>query len=504
MELHKLIDQIRSLSHVRLWKSPSPDLKKTITSITFDSKTIKKNGVFIAVQGATSNGEDFIPEAVQKKVRVIVCSTDGINRYADQFPNVVFVESPQPRKTGAFITSLLYPERPTTLVAVTGTNGKTSTVDFCRQLWDLLGYKSASLGTLGIRSRYMRAKKHLTTPDPVTFHKRLTLLARKGITHLALEASSHGLAHYRLDGVVFQAAGITNISRDHLDFHQTMEAYIQAKARLLSDLLSRKGTGVLNQDIPEYAIFQKALGTHPVITYGKYGDTIQVLSIIPFQKSQQVTVRIQHREFTFQLPLMGSFQVENVLCALGLVMAATPHPIDELIPLLERLKGPPGRLEWAGNHSSGAPVFVDFAHSSGGIASILSSLRPHISGAIWIVFGAGGGRDPGTRLLMGQAAAQGADHVIITDDNPRFEDPAHIRAQIKAGCPKAFNIPDRQQAIQFGVENLTSLDCLVIAGKGPENGQIVQGVTHPFLDKKVAQEILKNLKKDQSRTQRPR
>lgn len=494
MQFNNLVTQLQSMHTFNIWQGHNALFNVTLKGVSASTKDIEANFVFVAIPGTNVNGENFIPEAIQKGALVIVASSKAYTKYSNQFPNVAFIETDNPHLCLAKIAALFYPKAPQHIVAVTGTNGKSSTVEFARQLWDHLGIKAASLGTLGIQSKWFKAEKHLTTPDPVYLHRQLQELHKAGITHLALEASSHGLSQYRLDGLSLKAGGFTSFSRDHLDYHGTMENYLAAKSRLFSDLVAPpQGTAVLNADIPEYnTVKTHANGLH-LWRYGRQGQEAQIKKINPLPHGQEMEVSILGQSYTLQLHLMGEFQAYNALCALGMVLSDRMIQPHEAIQALESLRPPAGRLEFVATTAKGAAVYVDYAHAEDAIKTVLQALRKHTEKSLWIVFGAGGGRDPGTRPPMGKAAAQNADHVILTDDNPRFEDPDAIRAQLKQGAPQALDIPDRRQAIAYAVHHAQKGDIILLAGKGPENGQIVQGVTEPFLD---AQVILETIQKE--------
>ncbi|MFN7662523.1 MAG: UDP-N-acetylmuramoyl-L-alanyl-D-glutamate--2,6-diaminopimelate ligase [Alphaproteobacteria bacterium] len=491
MQFNKLVHHLQSLHPVNIWPGSSSVFETDLRGLSASTKDIHPQFVFVAIPGTTVNGENFIPEAIQKGAVVIVASDHAYEKYSDQFPHVAFITTSNAALCLAKMASLFYPQAPAHIVAVTGTNGKSSTVEFARQIWDYLGLKSASLGTLGIQSQWFKAEKHLTTPDPVYLHRQMGALAKAGITHLALEASSHGLSQHRLDGLRLKAGGFTSFSRDHLDYHGTMENYLQAKGRLFSHLVrSSQGIAVLNADIPEYQPLVHLSQGLKVISYGRQGHDFHINKITPLPHGQRVDLSVFGTSYTLNLHLMGEFQVYNALCALGLVLSDSSIPIEKAVRALETLRPPAGRLEFIANTPKGAAVYVDYAHAEDAIKTVLQALRKHTQKDLWIVFGAGGGRDPGTRPPMGQAAAQNADHVILTDDNPRFENPAAIRAKLKEGAPQAHEIPDRRQAIAHAIHHAQKDDIILVAGKGPEDGQIVQGVTEPFLDSRVILETI--------------
>jgi len=495
VQFSKLLAQLKTLRVATLVSSPPPLLATQIKGVTSSTRDLHPHFIFVGIQGTQVNGETFIPEAINKGATVIVASSSACKQYKDLFPQVAFLETDNAKSCLAKIAALFYPKAPAHIVAVTGTNGKSSTVEFARQLWEHLGYKSASMGTLGIQSTWFKAKKHLTTPDPVYLHQSLQALHDKGITHLALEASSHGLTQYRLDGLSFSAAGFTSFSRDHLDYHGTLENYLDAKGRLFSDLLTPShGVAVLNTDIPEFDALKKRSHGVKILTYGRSGKDLHIKSLIPLPQGQKAELSLLGRPYTITFHLMGEFQVYNALCALGLVLADPEVNVERAIQGLPHLTPPAGRLEFVANTPKGAAVYVDYAHAEDAIQTVLKALKKHTQKQVWIVFGAGGGRDPGTRPPMGKAAADHADQVILTDDNPRFEDPDVIRAQLKQGAPDAHDIPDRRQAIAYALHHAQAGDIILVAGKGPEDGQIVQGKTEPFLDRRVILETIAEIR----------
>lgn len=463
----------------------------TIQGISLDSRTVGQGYLFVAVPGTSIDGLQFVPNAIEKGAIAVVCDTTEADRIASQYPKICVIGVSHLRKFTAALAQAFYGHAPTTIVAVTGTNGKTSVADFTRQLWEGLGYAAASVGTLGIISKNVRFPKNLTTPDPISLYSGLRELSDHHITHVAMEASSHGLSQHRLDGMPLQAAGFTNLSHDHLDYHGTMEAYLHSKLRLFNDILPLDGTAVINADILEFEAVYEAAHKHEIITYGKKAKEIVLEALEPLPHGQRLHLKVFGKSYDVTLNLIGAFQVYNILCALGLVLACQREVQDQLISILPALKGVPGRVELAGIKENGAAIYIDYAHASDGLANLLQSLRAHTQHKLSIVFGAGGGRDASTRALMGKTVHEFADRIFITDDNPRFEDPTMIRQQLLATCPNAQEIPDREEAIQKAINELEPGDILVIAGKGPENGQIINGVTYPFDDKEVAQKFLK-------------
>lgn len=465
-----------------------------ITGVTADSRQVNKGDMFVALPGTNVDGARFIPAALQNGAAAIM-TADG----AHWDGNTPFVTTENPHRCLAMIAARLHSGQPDNVVAVTGTNGKSSVCHFLRQIWERDGRAAASFGTLGIDTAAGHRSLGLTTPDPVTLHREIAALAQTGITDLAMEASSHGLDQHRLDGMRLSAAAFTNLSQDHFDYHGTMDAYLQAKLRLFTDLMPT-GTPVIvyapaNGDIWSDAINQIA-GQRDLrlIRYGTAGLKFSVTDAD--LKGQKLHV-VSHNpdtgfgdwEVRLDLPLIGSFQAENAVCALALFLAQRGS-LSIGVDALESLHGVDGRMQAAGTLPNGARVFVDYSHTSGGLQAALTALRPHTSGRIITVFGCGGDRDPAKRPLMGQAAAAGSEHVIITDDNPRSENPATIRAAALAGAPDAVDIGDRGEAIRTAIDGLDTGDVALIAGKGHETGQIVGDRVLPFSDLQVAQDAI--------------
>jgi UDP-N-acetylmuramoyl-L-alanyl-D-glutamate--2,6-diaminopimelate ligase len=403
--------------------------------------------------------------------------------------SVVRVRVDNTRLALAKLAAAFYAPQPACIAAVTGTDGKTSTADFFRQLWQMSGQKAASIGTLGvIRSgETMTDGAFNTTPDPVTLHRELQKLVSEECKYVALEASSHGLHQYRLDGVRVRAAAFTNLTRDHLDYHGTQEAYFDAKLRLFSDLLEENGMAILNADDAHTARIAEvcvARGIH-VIRYGLTGAHYRIIKSTPTLEGLALQIEIMGARQHCMLHMVGGFQAMNALAALGLYVG-TGGMAEEGIAHLPHLVSVPGRLEKVASRADGASIFVDYAHTPAALENVLITLRPHVKGKLWVVFGCGGDRDKGKRPQMGRAAAERADCVIVTDDNPRSEDPARIRAEVMAGALVAKNIGDRAEAIAFAVKSLQKEDVLLIAGKGHEKTQTVGDKTLPFDDAQVA------------------
>ncbi len=457
----------------------APDIKK-LKGLTQDSRAVKEGYLFAALPGAKTDGRKFIADAVLNGAKYIL-AVPGTEVPA----GVILITDENPRRRLALMAAEFYGRQPERIVAVTGTNGKTSTVHFTKQIWKALGYKAASIGTLGVRAPGMIRSGSMTTPDPVTLHAELADLAAAGITHLAMEASSHGLDQYRLDGVTMQAAGFTNLTRDHLDYHGSMEAYSLAKLRLFNAVLKEGGVAVINADEEDFAeLTLDDLPGKTKLGYGKTGHDIQILSHILQPAGQNLRVKILGKTYEINLPFIGNFQAMNALCALGLVLSENlkdQNFIDLCVSKISDLRTPPGRLQLVPGHAEGA-VYVDYAHTPDALENILKALRPHTEGKLVCVFGCGGDRDKGKRPVMGKIAHDLADDVIVTDDNPRSEDPATIRREILTGAPGAKEIGNRHEAIRTAIKNLNKGDVLVIAGKGHEQGQIFADRTDPFDD----------------------
>jgi UDP-N-acetylmuramoyl-L-alanyl-D-glutamate--2,6-diaminopimelate ligase len=454
-----------------------------ITGITADSREARPGWLFAALAGAKADGAQFISDAIGKGAAAIL-ARDGIAN------GVPLLTSPEPRRALALMAARLYPAQPATTVAVTGTSGKTSVADFTRQIFTRLGHKAASLGTIGLVKPNGSVYGGLTTPDPVALHRTLAQLAGEGVTHLAFEASSHGLDQFRLDGVRLKAAAFTNLGRDHLDYHPTMEAYLAAKLRLFTELLPPDGTAVVNTDA-EHAgavIAAARQAGRNIATVGKTGDILALESLAPDGFAQSMRVRHAGKTTDIHLPLLGAYQASNALLAAGLVMA-TGAPADRVLSTLPRLEGVKGRLEIMGLVRGGL-VVIDYAHKPDALAAALKALRPFAPGRLVCVFGCGGDRDKGKRPIMGKIAASLANSVIVTDDNPRSEDPKTIRAEIIAGAPGAREIGDRAEAIRAGARLLGAGDVLLVAGKGHETGQIIGSTIIPFSDHDAVRDVL--------------
>ena len=454
-----------------------------VTGFAIDHRKIAPGTVFGAFQGAAFNGEDFIDDAIAAGAVAVVARPEAVVRGA------VHIVETNPRQAFARLAAQFFRPFPDHVAAVTGTNGKTSTAELTRQLWRMAGHNAASIGTLGITTASDQAKTGLTTPDIVTFLANMSGLAREGVSHAIFEASSHGLSQYRSEGVPVSVAAFTNLSRDHLDYHGTMEAYFEAKMRLFDEVIDERGCAVIWADDvwSEKAIAHARKREIRLITVGEKGKGIQLLSRQPTQLGQTLELRIQGDVHKVKLPLIGAYQAANALVAVGVVMASGGE-IESLLSHLARLQPVRGRLERAVITKSGAPVYVDYAHTPDGLRAAIAALRPHTKGKLITVFGAGGDRDTGKRPEMGAVAVADSDIVIVTDDNPRSEDPSLIRADVMAGAKAAHEIGDRRYAIAFAIEHAEPDDIVLIAGKGHEQGQIIMGRVLPFDDVEVARE----------------
>jgi UDP-N-acetylmuramoyl-L-alanyl-D-glutamate--2,6-diaminopimelate ligase len=452
-----------------------------VTGLAVDSRLVTPGDLFFALAGQRTDGARFIDQAIASGAVAIAGERPPQNRYA-----VPFVTTPNPRRALARAAATFYPEQPATTAAVTGTSGKTSVAAFTRQIWQRLGHVSASIGTIGLVSPRRTVYGSLTTPDPIVLHRQLDDLAREGVTHLAFEASSHGLDQYRLDGVRISAGGFTNLSRDHMDYHPDVAHYLNAKLRLFRDLVVPDGTAVISadHDCSEQVIDAARSRGLRLVTVGRNGDGKGegILLVDATVDGFAQKLALQHRgiDYALKLPLVGAFQIENALVAAGLAIS-TGSDAEEVFANLENLEGAKGRLERVGERN-GAPIFVDYAHKPDALAKALQALRPYARRRLIVVFGAGGDRDMGKRPLMGAIAAEHADSVIITDDNPRSEDPDRIRAEILSAAKGARDIGDRAAAIKAAIDDLEPGDALLIAGKGHETGQIVGDHVLPFSD----------------------
>jgi UDP-N-acetylmuramoyl-L-alanyl-D-glutamate--2,6-diaminopimelate ligase len=463
-----------------------------IAGITADSRAVERGYLFAALPGEISDGAQFIPQAEERGAAAVLARPGATSR----LPIVIDQE---PRRRLSHMAARFFPRQPKSIAGITGTNGKTSTACFASELWSLLGNSSGSLGTLGAIGENYHQKLVHTTPEPVTLHHVLDDMAAAGISHLAMEVSSHGLAQFRADGVRFSIAAFTNITQDHLDYHGGFKEYFNAKLRLFTDLLPEGGAVVVNadgegaDDIIEAA--QKR--SLRIITTGAGGDDLKLISALPKPSGLDLKIEAGGELYELCLPLIGGFQAENALLAAGIVMASGA-PCEKVLPLLEKLSGVPGRMQHAAEivfDSGSASIYVDYAHTPDAVATALQAIRPHAQGRVIAIIGAGGDRDKTKRFLMGKAAAAYADAVIVTDDNPRTEDPAQIRQYVLEGCPGATEIGDRRQAIAAGVAMLGAGDVLLITGKGHETGQQVGAKILPFNDMEAAKaSVLERIK----------
>lgn len=455
-----------------------------ITGLTADSRAVEPGFLFAALPGSQTDGRTYIPAAIEKGAAAILVPTDT-DHTGFTAPVITAVD---PRRTLARMAAAFYGRQPENMVAVTGTNGKTSVASFTQQIWTKLGHSAASLGTLGLRMPDGTTRPSLTTPDPVALHADLADLARAGVDHAAMEASSHGLDQRRLDGVRLSAAGFTNLSRDHLDYHGSYENYFEAKKRLFTELLPTGGTAVLNADIPEFDALVAATSAS-VLSYGRDAKDIRIISATPTTAGILLDLDAFGKNYSLNLPLIGAFQAHNVLCAAGLAIASGADA-GKVFAVLPTLTGIPGRMQRAGRLPSGAGVYIDYAHTPDALETILAAARPHTEGRLIAVIGCGGDRDPGKRPMMGDIAVRLADKVIVTDDNPRSENPAAIRAEILTAAPGATEIGDRAEAIRHAAGLLKTGDILIVAGKGHETGQIVGSETRPFDDLQVSRDVI--------------
>jgi len=463
-----------------------------ISGLAADSRKVQPGNIFVALEGTEDNGENYISAAIQKGASTIVARKEICKNLAAASPTVRFIGVDSPRQVLGWLAAFFYSDVPAHLMAVTGTSGKTSIVEFTRQLFQSVGLKAASIGTLGVRCQGLTAAPEalLTTPATLDLYPLLEDLKHHHVDYVAFEASSHGLDQYRLDGLSFQAAAFTNLSHDHLDYHGTFAHYLQAKCRLFSELLATDGTAVLNADVPEYNQLVQSLRGQNIISYGKGGAELRLNYIDVLPDYQKVSLEIFGKSYTTRVPLVGRFQVSNVLAALGLSLSVLG--VDYLEALLEKiplLVPAPGRMQLVGHHR-GAAVYVDYSHKPDALKTVLEMLRHHTPGRLHVVFGCGGNRDKTKRPLMGAIATQLADHVIVTDDNPRYEEAAQIRKEILATAPRAQEIGDRRAAIATAIEGLRQGDVLVVAGKGHETGQKIGDRMLPFDDATVILEAM--------------
>ncbi|HXQ08444.1 MAG TPA: UDP-N-acetylmuramoyl-L-alanyl-D-glutamate--2,6-diaminopimelate ligase [Bradyrhizobium sp.] len=452
-----------------------------VTGLAVDSRAVKPGDLFFALAGSKTDGVRFIDAAIASGA--VAIAGDHPPQGASRVP---FVATPNPRRALALAAAKFYPRQPATIVAVTGTSGKTSVAAFTRQIWQRLGHAAASIGTIGLVSEKRTIYGSLTTPDPIALHRQLDEIAAEGVTHLAFEASSHGLDQYRLDGVRVSAGGFTNLTRDHMDYHPDVAHYLAAKLRLFRDLVAADGAAVISADHDcSQAVIDAARAKNlRIVAVGSKGDGrgegIRLIGADIDGFAQKLDLEHRGRRHAVRLPLVGEFQIENALVAAGLAIGTGSEP-QAVFAELGLLEGAKGRLERVAERN-GAPIFVDYAHKPDALAKALQALRPYAKRKLVVVFGAGGDRDAGKRPLMGAIAAENADSVIVTDDNPRSEDPELIRSAILSTAKGAKEIGDRAEAIRTAIAGLEPGDALLIAGKGHETGQIVRDRTLPFSD----------------------
>jgi UDP-N-acetylmuramoyl-L-alanyl-D-glutamate--2,6-diaminopimelate ligase len=459
------------------------DSEAAVTGFAIDHRNVAKGNVFGAFRGERFDGESFIPQAVASGAVAVVARPEA------EVAGAAHIADPEPRRRFAELAGRYYAPYPDVIVAVTGTNGKTSTVEMARQMWRMAGHRSASIGTLGVTTADEQVRTGLTTPDIVTFLSNMAGLKRMGIGHVAYEASSHGLDQYRSEGLAVRAAAFTNFSRDHLDYHADMDSYFAAKMRLFDEVVEEGGTAVVwtgdarSADVIEH-VRNRGL---KLITVGPGAETIALEEQVPSPLGQRLVLRYSSRDHKLTLPLIGAYQANNVLTAAGLLLA-TGSEWDETLAAMGRVSPVRGRLERAVISRAGAPVYVDYAHTADALEAAIAALRPHVEGKLITVFGAGGDRDAGKRPEMGRVASALSDVAIVTDDNPRTEDPASIRAEVMQGATGATEIGDRREAIGEAIRLAGAGDIILVAGKGHETGQIIGERTLPFDDSLVARE----------------
>jgi len=500
MTLNDLVQKLQGTErHEVLNSEHFPTLNTQFTGLAHDSRVVKKGDVFVVIP--CDQAEEHALSAVQAGAVALIAEPDLVNTLQEK-PKVPIITVASARRALSVSAALLYPGQPETMVAVTGTNGKSSVVTFVRQIWQKLGYTAASLGTLGVdlpshvRLVNELVTTKLTTPDALSFHQNLNTLSASGITHCAFEASSHGLDQYRLHGVKINAAGFTNLSQDHLDYHSSMEDYFEAKMRLFIDILPPDKIAIINSASPYFPALKAMITGHgqPILSYAVEQEANLMAHNIRLSAHQtQFDLKFNEESWSnITLNMVGAFQIENVLCAMGLVIACGASA-SQVVEILPTLKSAPGRMELVGNTAVGSSIFIDYAHTPDALNRALTALRKHVTqeGRLFVVFGCGGNRDAGKRVHMGEVAHKLADEIYVTDDNPRDEDPAFIRAQILVGCPHAHEIADRRLAMRTAIQHMGANDIVLIAGKGHEQGQIIGKRVVPFDDRTVVQEILK-------------
>lgn len=470
----------------------------SMRNLSDDSRCIEPGDLFISIPPI--NGASplpYIDEAIARGASFVIIDERYAPSLASRLDLSVPVVAVQcPRRAKALLASGMHPTMPSSIFAVTGTNGKSSVASFVNQLCHHLGHASAFMGTTGYEGPMEAAKGlpdvALTSVDPIVLHRCLEALAHNNVDCMSLEASSHGLDQYRLDGLCVRAAGFTNIEIDHLDYHKTFEHYLASKQRLFSHILASDGTAVLNADVPYHDEMRAAAGVKNCMSYGRAGHDIQLLQITPRDDAQTLSLKIFGKDYQVDLPLVGDFQAMNALCALGMVYSVFGQ-LDECLQGLSLLRAVSGRMQKAGVTPDGGLVYIDYAQNSDGMRTALKAIRPYVKNELTVLFGCGGGRDLSRRQGMGRAAQEAADRVIITDDNPRFESPEDIRAALISTCPEAIEIPDRKEAIAFALKSLRAGDICLIAGKGHEQFEQVGNQKTPYNDFEEAQRQLKIL-----------
>ncbi|MER9402161.1 UDP-N-acetylmuramoyl-L-alanyl-D-glutamate--2,6-diaminopimelate ligase [Mesorhizobium sp. M0615] len=459
-----------------------------VTGISSDSRTVKTGVVFFALAGSKADGSAYAADAAKRGAAAVVVGKAS----AVSGLSVPVLSVDDPRLALALSAARFFGSQPETMVAVTGTAGKTSVAAFTRQIWEQAGFAAASIGTTGVVAPGLNDYGSLTTPDPVALHQLLKELAEAGVTHASMEASSHGLDQRRLDGVKLAAGGFTNLGRDHMDYHPTVEDYHRAKLRLFDTLLPKGAPAVIFADDPWSAPTiqaAQAAGLN-VLTVGRHGDFLRLKRVEHERHRQRAEVEADGVLYEIDLPLAGDFQIANALVSAGLAIS-TGTPVAKALMALEKLQGAPGRLDLVGATANGAPVYVDYAHKPDALENVLAAVRPFTTGRVIVVFGCGGDRDRGKRPIMGGIATRLADVVIVTDDNPRSEVPETIRAAILAAAPRAIEISDRRKAIHEAVAMLKAGDTLIVAGKGHEEGQTIGAETFPFSDHEEVRSALR-------------
>ncbi len=467
-----------------------------ITGVAIDSRKVEGGFLFAGLKGSNFDGSKFINSAIESGASAILCDND----FEGDIPeNVCLIKCDKPRKLFSEIASRFYNQQPEIIAAVTGTNGKTSVVHFCREIWKILGKHAASLGTVGIEDSEGKVEfdrsNFLTTPDPVKLRKIISQLAENGVSHLAMEASSHGLDQYRPDGLDIKIGVFTNLTRDHLDYHGSFENYMNAKMRLFTEVMDQNGVAVLNADIEQFEYLETECQKRGVTVYsvGKYSrakrNYIDIFDILNTADGQQLSFEVLGKVYNINTSLIGEFQAYNMLCAMAVVVASGAN-VDEAAFALEKVESVPGRMQRVTNPNNDFSVFVDYSHTPDALQKALDVLKPLTKGKLWVVFGCGGDRDKGKRPLMGKIAIDIADNVIVTDDNPRSEDSASIRKEILETAIQAEEISDRQKAIEHAISNMQKGDVLLIAGKGHEKTQTIGEQVLPFDDVEVAKQFI--------------